>query len=165
INVRFFFSSRRRHTRSKRDWSSDVCSSDLYLTTEEKTSECRRALEEMNREMSDLAGARDKYDSENKELNNRLVELSKRLENTSGRIELYKERKNNKGQLVEELKVRLFEQNSRVGSLDAKKAEADSTAESLNEHAARLKKSLRETKEQQRYLTEDQGDEIEKLKD
>src|SRR5699024_10752008 len=26
-----FFSSRRRHTRSKRDWSSDVCSSDLFL--------------------------------------------------------------------------------------------------------------------------------------
>src|SRR5699024_11594338 len=25
----FFFSSRRGHTRSKRDWSSDVCSSDL----------------------------------------------------------------------------------------------------------------------------------------
>src|SRR5207249_7745847 len=30
-----FFSSRRRHTRSKRDWSSDVCSSDLkQLRTE-----------------------------------------------------------------------------------------------------------------------------------
>src|SRR5699024_7176527 len=26
----FFFSSRRRHTRSKRDWSSDVCSSDIF---------------------------------------------------------------------------------------------------------------------------------------
>src|SRR5699024_11904289 len=26
----FFFSSRRRHTSSKRDWSSDVCSSDLF---------------------------------------------------------------------------------------------------------------------------------------
>src|SRR5207248_6190236 len=26
----FFFSSRRRHTRSYGDWSSDVCSSDLY---------------------------------------------------------------------------------------------------------------------------------------
>src|SRR6266496_4020467 len=26
----FFFSSRRRHTRSLRDWSSDVCSSDLW---------------------------------------------------------------------------------------------------------------------------------------
>src|SRR2546429_5596609 len=27
----FFFSSRRRHTRCSRDWSSDVCSSDLYV--------------------------------------------------------------------------------------------------------------------------------------
>src|SRR5690349_22610668 len=30
----FFFSSRRRHTRSLRDWSSDVCSSDLLLFLE-----------------------------------------------------------------------------------------------------------------------------------
>src|SRR2546421_10213870 len=29
----FFFSSRRRHTRSDRDWSSDVCSSDLGTVT------------------------------------------------------------------------------------------------------------------------------------
>src|SRR6266536_6353761 len=29
IDYIFFFSSRRRHTRSTRDWSSDVCSSDL----------------------------------------------------------------------------------------------------------------------------------------
>src|SRR5215813_15543192 len=29
--VRFFFSSRRRHTRCGRDWSSDVCSSDLLM--------------------------------------------------------------------------------------------------------------------------------------
>src|SRR2546429_7181511 len=29
--VFFFFSSRRRHTRCSRDWSSDVCSSDLPL--------------------------------------------------------------------------------------------------------------------------------------
>src|SRR5690606_41067808 len=28
----FFFSSRRRHTRFSRDWSSDVCSSDLIET-------------------------------------------------------------------------------------------------------------------------------------
>src|SRR5437867_9396117 len=27
----FFFSSRRRHTRSYGDWSSDVCSSDLFF--------------------------------------------------------------------------------------------------------------------------------------
>ena len=29
--VFFFFSSRRRHTRCSRDWSSDVCSSDLMI--------------------------------------------------------------------------------------------------------------------------------------
>src|SRR6266511_5351891 len=29
IRLFFFFSSRRRHTRFSRDWSSDVCSSDL----------------------------------------------------------------------------------------------------------------------------------------
>src|SRR5204862_4120169 len=29
----FFFSSRRRHTRSLRDWSSDVCSSDLQCAS------------------------------------------------------------------------------------------------------------------------------------
>src|SRR6266436_3927556 len=29
----FFFSSRRRHTRCSRDWSSDVCSSDLFPDT------------------------------------------------------------------------------------------------------------------------------------
>src|SRR5690554_7558015 len=31
----FFFSSRRRHTRCGRDWSSDVCSSDLDATEEQ----------------------------------------------------------------------------------------------------------------------------------
>src|SRR2546429_4237408 len=30
----FFFSSRRRHTRCSRDWSSDVCSSDLHRAHE-----------------------------------------------------------------------------------------------------------------------------------
>src|SRR5699024_11453990 len=33
----FFFSSRRRHTRSKRDWSSDVCSSDLEEINQQHT--------------------------------------------------------------------------------------------------------------------------------
>src|SRR5690606_40369834 len=32
----FFFSSRRRHTRFSRDWSSDVCSSDLQIHQELK---------------------------------------------------------------------------------------------------------------------------------
>src|SRR5207302_5553643 len=33
----FFFSSRRRHTRFSRDWSSDVCSSDLKFTADGNT--------------------------------------------------------------------------------------------------------------------------------
>src|SRR3989449_6327676 len=32
----FFFSSRRRHTRCSRDWSSDVCSSDLVAAKKAK---------------------------------------------------------------------------------------------------------------------------------
>src|SRR5690625_375632 len=41
----FFFSSRRRHTRWPRDWSSDVCSSDL----------CVRTAEEQDKELWDLS--------------------------------------------------------------------------------------------------------------
>src|SRR5207245_6211933 len=33
----FFFSSRRRHTRCYRDWSSDVCSSDLIPRCQQRT--------------------------------------------------------------------------------------------------------------------------------
>src|SRR2546429_6993636 len=36
----FFFSSRRRHTRCSRDWSSDVCSSDLRARVKRKVFEC-----------------------------------------------------------------------------------------------------------------------------
>src|SRR2546429_2455955 len=50
----FFFSSRRRHTRCSRDWSSDVCSSDLDCLSADALTKCvllcpeeltRRALE------------------------------------------------------------------------------------------------------------------------
>src|SRR5699024_10824910 len=34
--ARILFRSRRRHKRSKRDWSSDVCSSDLLLVTSDR---------------------------------------------------------------------------------------------------------------------------------
>src|SRR5204862_2790013 len=44
--VGFFFSSRRRHTSSLRDWSSDVCSSDLNLKRREDPSleDCERLM-------------------------------------------------------------------------------------------------------------------------
>src|SRR5690349_14778641 len=40
----FFFSSRRRHTRSLRDWSSDVCSSDLFPMDMNPYADLRLAL-------------------------------------------------------------------------------------------------------------------------
>src|SRR5699024_1347545 len=40
-----FFSSRRRHTRSKRDWSSDVCSSDLTYVIEYNPVFIKEAIE------------------------------------------------------------------------------------------------------------------------
>src|SRR5699024_4405025 len=41
-----FFSSRRRHTRSKRDWSSDVCSSDLDDEAEAAEAQAEEAADE-----------------------------------------------------------------------------------------------------------------------
>src|SRR5215510_15922488 len=43
----FFFSSRRRHTRWPRDWSSDVCSSDLKPIDRQITNHCRTERVEM----------------------------------------------------------------------------------------------------------------------
>src|SRR5690625_6993302 len=40
----FFFSSRRRHTRWPRDWSSDVCSSDLLVEVRKKADAIRSQL-------------------------------------------------------------------------------------------------------------------------
>src|SRR5207245_3843185 len=40
----FFFSSRRRHTRCYRDWSSDVCSSDLLVADDQLLGRARRLL-------------------------------------------------------------------------------------------------------------------------
>src|SRR5205809_4920337 len=37
LEIFFFFSSRRRHTRCSRDWSSDVCSSDLATMATDPT--------------------------------------------------------------------------------------------------------------------------------
>src|SRR3712207_7827534 len=45
--VLFFFSSRRRHTRYWRDWSSDVCSSDLGMTCASCVGRVERALEKV----------------------------------------------------------------------------------------------------------------------
>src|SRR5216684_7548290 len=45
VSILFFFSRRRRHTRCSRDWSSDVCSSDLSATNQ-RMEKILRALKE-----------------------------------------------------------------------------------------------------------------------
>src|SRR5690606_39934212 len=52
----FFFSSRRRHTRFSRDWSSDVCSSDLYAPFYENIS-----LTFSKQDLSDFTGLGSKF--------------------------------------------------------------------------------------------------------
>src|SRR5216684_7856875 len=59
----FFFSSRRRHTRCSRDWSSDVCSSDLSvvsLNTKKKHRSEDRPLQKQERRKRPLQKSRDK---------------------------------------------------------------------------------------------------------
>src|SRR5256884_491538 len=46
----FFFSSRRRHTRCSRDWSSDVCSSDLHSSALPKRTTVQSAVPRQNLE-------------------------------------------------------------------------------------------------------------------
>src|SRR5947207_6136378 len=57
----FFFSSRRRHTRSLCDWSSDVCSSDLIkdnnqkiLDIESKINESQTQVEQLKQETATI---------------------------------------------------------------------------------------------------------------
>src|SRR5687768_18366843 len=45
----FFFSSRRRHTRCSRDWSSDVCSSDLVVVNSDFSSTKYSFVKELGR--------------------------------------------------------------------------------------------------------------------
>src|SRR3712207_8245391 len=49
----FFFSSRRRHTRYWRDWSSDVCSSDLTFAQNNAEQRFKEIVDLLN---TDLAG-------------------------------------------------------------------------------------------------------------
>src|SRR3989442_5670257 len=54
----FFFSSRRRHTRCGRDWSSDVCSSDLLPTAEPPPFAVEGQRWEVSAQLANLLGRR-----------------------------------------------------------------------------------------------------------
>src|SRR3989442_4866237 len=57
----FFFSSRRRHTRCGRDWSSDVCSSDLATArSRAKTPTDALTIEELRKDLTDYCSLGDR---------------------------------------------------------------------------------------------------------
>src|SRR5437868_8299508 len=63
----FFFSSRRRHTRSKRDWSSDVCSSDLLREDHRKVKRLFREFDKVEND-EDENGMKEIFEDIRKEL-------------------------------------------------------------------------------------------------
>src|SRR5699024_11792358 len=60
----FVCSSRRRHTRSKRDWSSDVCSSDLIKTKEDLFSVIKQLQDDNQQLRTDLDSMNQKSESD-----------------------------------------------------------------------------------------------------
>src|SRR2546422_6159414 len=98
----FFFSSRRRHTRCSRDWSSDVCSSDLERRD---GAEVRQRLHHRQGGAGDERGPRQRQDhgderarseEHTSELQSRLhlvcrLLLEKKKTRATGRRELCKE--------------------------------------------------------------------------
>src|SRR5205809_3289247 len=61
----FFFSSRRRHTRCSRDWSSDVCSSDLCSASQH--------LVTLEAEQARVSAGADMIDAETRELGDEMA--------------------------------------------------------------------------------------------
>src|SRR2546421_7692774 len=67
----FFFSSRRRHTRSDRDWSSDVCSSDLWWAPRRGRPSWRRRRRPRERIRAPSVQARTRSEEHTSELQSR----------------------------------------------------------------------------------------------
>src|SRR5947209_19024989 len=101
---RVFFSSRRRHTRYWRDWSSDVCSSDLGVLENELASTkeyVQSLLAEHARSNDDLASANEEFVSNNEELqsmNEELETAKEELQSTNEELTTVNEELNGRNQ-------------------------------------------------------------------
>src|SRR2546429_4065123 len=89
--VFFFFSSRRRHTRCSRDWSSDVCSSDLknpdsLLIVEWTNQEFPEGVSNINGDFSRISGGWVQASSVGANLYRKLDRKSTRLNSSHGYI-------------------------------------------------------------------------------
>src|SRR5439155_10162666 len=79
----FFFSSRRRHTRWPRDWSSDVCSSDLALEAQEKLARRHTELDAKLAKLAELEQREAAMARTQTDLERRTAELKNGLEQRS----------------------------------------------------------------------------------
>lgn len=125
----------------------------------------QETLEQIDYTLNELSEKRDKVDLSAREVNKKIVDASKKLEQVTGKIELYTERKNNKGQVKQELDERLADQRQREKKLQD---ELNSLADEIsvnNKKISNLKHSLKKVRAQKKYLTSDQSEEIERLKD
>src|SRR5206468_9514020 len=85
-----FFSSRRRHTRSDRDWSSDVCSSDLNLQVTRQHSRInalKQELEFKSKQLNDLRNQIEVNASQLKQTNESIAE-SEELPSNSESVQI-----------------------------------------------------------------------------
>src|SRR5699024_12093305 len=88
----FFFSSRRRHTRSKRDWSSDVCSSDLKSRCN-KTDKNNTDLSETDPFLSGAAAGMESEGKDNRTMYQEYFSQQLGLASQIGRASCRKERR------------------------------------------------------------------------
>lgn len=115
--------------------------------------------------LNDLSKKRDEADLNAREVNKKIVDASKKLEQVTGKIELFTERKNNKGQMKKELEERLSEQLKRRKKLETELTELNEEIKTYQEKTAALNRTLKDIKRREEYLTTDQSEEIEQLKD
>lgn len=133
--------------------------------SEQQLKKYQQQTAELDRELSELSTNRDAEDTSSRALNKKIVETSKNLEQLNGKIALFEERKSNKGQLKEDL-------SDRLNNSQSDKEKLDGTIQGLSDELAdydsrlkALKESLKETEQKRAYLSEDNSDEIEGLKD
>lgn len=125
----------------------------------------QNASEQLDAELNALSKKRDEVDLSAREVNKKIVDASKKLEQVSGKIELFTERKNNKGQIKQELEDKLKEQQARAEKLQGELEKLTEEIRLYKEKVSKFKTSLKDIKRQKEYLTADDSDEIEQLKD
>src|SRR5207247_2245802 len=140
----FFFSSRRRHTRSTRDWSSDVCSSDLSLSNSLRVEQMERS----KRFEAELLGLRQERD----ELNAKLATEQQTASDSTNRTEELESRLGRNATEFERAKAELEKQ-----SADRERSESEWRAELNNAKARKekLEKALAEAMERNQRLAEE----------